>query len=147
MEYTIISGGISGAIDDPYGDEAMAHAEMYYKEIRSFSTDVKRISVNTGIKEEDVLAIKNYLFMDMHLIDGEIRLFDANFHIAESWRRLAFDFKNVESHVFTLLYHELMEMRLVGLGIERQKAHDLTSEKYNYQAESDLFYEKLRSGR
>ena len=35
-----------GAITDTGSKEAMKHAELYYKEIRSFTTDVKKISQN-----------------------------------------------------------------------------------------------------
>lgn len=33
MDDLLISGGISGAITDPFSDEAIAHAEMYYETI------------------------------------------------------------------------------------------------------------------
>lgn len=87
----IISGGISGAITNPDSDEASDHAELYYKEIRKMNTDVIKIVENTDFTYSQILLIKNYLFMDVHEIDGEHKLFDACFEIAESWRRLAFD--------------------------------------------------------
>lgn len=73
-----------------------------------------------------------------------MRRFDSNFAIAESWRRLAFDFQNVKSHDITLLRHEIMEMELVIKGTPQNIAHDITSERYNYPEESKSFYRNLR---
>ena len=67
------------------------------------------------------MLVKNYLFIDVHKLDGGIRRFDASFEIAESWRRMAFDPENIKSHDLTLLRHELMELRLVSEGIHKTK--------------------------
>ena len=48
MDYYLISGGVSGAITDIYSEEADNHAQMYYREIRSYSTDVEKIVENTN---------------------------------------------------------------------------------------------------
>ena len=46
---------ISGArITDIFSEEAENFAEMYYKEIRSFSTDAKKIAKNLGKEEADI---------------------------------------------------------------------------------------------
>lgn len=140
----IISGGVSGAILDEESPEAEKHAELYYEEIRHMHTDVQKIADNTGYTRSQIQIVKDYLFMDEHEIYGEIRRFDSNFAIAESWRRLAFDFQNVKPHDFTLLKHEIMEMEMVIKGLPQDVAHDITSEKYNYPEESREYYRGLR---
>lgn len=58
---------ISGArITDIFSEEAENFAEMYYKEIRSFSTDTKKIAENLGKKETDIKKIKDYLLRIIH---------------------------------------------------------------------------------
>ena len=138
-----ISGGISGAITDPMSDVAIKHAELYYNEIRSFATDIVKISQNTGYSFLQIQLIKNYLFYDLHVLDGEIKRFDPCFEIAESWRRLAFDPKNIQSHDLTLLKHELNEISLVASGLSQEQAHNKTNVLYNYTRESNDYYEKI----
>lgn len=140
----VISGGISGAILDEESPDAEKHAELYYEEIRHMKTDVQRITDNTGYTRTQIQIIKNYLFMDEHELGDEIKRFDPCFTIAESWRRLAFDFQNVKPHDLTLLKHEIMEMNLMINGMDQRTAHDITSERYNYPEESRSYYRKLR---
>lgn len=139
----IISGGISGAITDPYSREAVTHAEMYYEEIRHNHSDVLRIAQNTDFGYEQVLMIKNYLFIDDHFLNGKIKKFDPSFEIAESWRRLAFDPKNIKPHDLTLLNHEIKEMKLINAGYSQDKAHSITSQEFNYAEESKKYYQEL----
>ena len=127
----LISGGISGAITDPYSEEAERHANLYYEEIRKNHADVFRISQNTGIRADQILRIKHYLFLDEHILNGKIKRFDPCFEIAESWRRLAFDPKHIQPHDITLLKHESFEMSMVDAGYPQDEAHEITSQKYN----------------
>ena len=76
-----ITGGISGAITDPYSDDAIRHAEMYYEEIRKNHSDVAKIAHNTSLNYDQVLLIKQYLFFNVHDLEGGIRRFDASFEI------------------------------------------------------------------
>lgn len=80
---------VSGAITDLFSKKADDHAKLYYKEIRKQTTDVDRIAENTGYDKDLIKDIKKYLFEDKHDIDGEIRRFDPDFAIAQSWQRLA----------------------------------------------------------
>lgn len=139
-----VSGGISGAITDPDSDEAIKHAEKYYKFIRKSSTDVEQITQHTGFTYDQVLMVKNYLFVFSHKLEDGVRQFDPCFEIAESWRRLAFDPKNIQPHDRLLLSHELLEMDYVNRGFSQREAHDKTNEVYNYTLESDQFYKTLR---
>lgn len=81
----LIMGAITGAITSPYSVEARRHAEMYYREIRHFTTDVQHIAHNTGYPERVIRKIKRYLFMDEHQLGDTMQKFDAGFEIAESW--------------------------------------------------------------
>ena len=138
-----IAGGISGAITDPLSKRATEHAKLYYEEIRKNHSDVKRIAENTGFSADQIMLVKNYLFLDVHELDDGIRRFDVSFEIAESWRRLAFDPNQIKPHDLTLLNHELMELRLVSEGIPQDEAHVITSRKYNYSRESFDYYQSL----
>ena len=137
--------GIFGAITDTGSEEALRHAELYYKEIRHFTTDVKKIAQNTGFSYEQILLVKNYLFMDKHILekDSEPRYFDACFEIAESWQRLAGMSSEIQPHDIILIKHELMEMELVGKGYSQEDAHLITNKLYNYTEDSDTYYYEL----
>lgn len=136
---------VFGAITNTGSKEAICHAELYYKEIRKFTTDVKKISDNTGFSYEQILLVKNYLFMDKHVLEKgkEPRFFDACFEIAESWQRLAGFSSEILPHDITLIKHELMEMELIGKGYSQEDAHKMTNKLYNYTEESDSYYYDL----
>ena len=139
----IISGGISGAITDPQSERAKAHAELYYEEIRHNTTDVERIAHNIGVDPAQILLIKNYLFMDEHLLGDVIKKFDPSFEIAESWRRLAYAPSDIKKHDLTLIYHELLEQKYMDEGMDQDTAHKKATNRYNYQDESDAYYESF----
>lgn len=140
---------ISGArITDLNSAEADEFAEMYYEEIRHFSTDSKKIADNLGKEESDIRKIKAYLFEDDSLIDpdtGESRQFDPDCAIAQSWQRLM-NGKDIKLHDKTLIEHELLEMKIKqeNPGIDHVKAHELASEKYNYPKEALEYYGNLK---
>lgn len=140
---------ISGArITDLNSVEADEFAEMYYEEIRHFSTDSKKIADNLGKEESDIRKIKAYLFEDDSLIDpdtGESRKFDPDCAIAQSWQRLM-NGKDIKLHDKTLIEHELLEMKIKqeNPGIDHVKAHELASEKYNYPKEALEYYGNLK---
>ena len=140
---------ISGArITDLNSAEADEFAEMYYEEIRHFSTDSKKIADNLGKEESDIRKIKAYLFEDDSLIDsdtGESRQFDPDCAIAQSWQRLM-NGKDIKLHDKTLIEHELLEMKIKqeNPGIDHVKAHELASEKYNYPKEELEYYGNLK---
>lgn len=140
---------ISGArITDLNSAEADEFAEMYYEEIRYFSTDSKKITDNLGKEESDIRKIKAYLFEDDSLIDpdtGESRQFDPDCAIAQSWQRLM-NGKDIKPHDKTLIEHELLEMKIKqeNPDIDHVKAHELASEKYNYPKEALEYYGNLK---
>lgn len=140
---------ISGArITDLNSAEADKFAEMYYEEIRHFSTDSKKIADNLGKEESDIRKIKAYLFEDDSLIDpdtGESWQFDPDCAIAQSWQRLM-NGKDIKPHDKTLIEHELLEMKIKqeNPDIDHVKAHELASEKYNYPKEALEYYGYLK---
>ena len=139
---------ISGArITDIFSKEADEFAEMYYKEIRSFSTDSKKIADNLGKDETDIRKIKAYLFEDDSLLDtetGKYRRFDPDCAIAQSWQRLMAG-KDIKQHDRTLIEHELLEMKIKkeNPDMEHWKAHQIASEKYDYPKEAMEYYGDL----
>ena len=142
-----ISGGISGAITDPDSDKAKKHAELFYEEIRKRTYDCEQIALNTGYDVALIKQIKNYLFYDCHLLENnEIKRFDPNFYIAQSWNRLSSKNKNViDSHDLFLIKHELYESQLLQSGkLNQHDAHIQASKIFDYTFESDLYYEHLR---
>ena len=143
MDY-FISGGISGAITDPYSGRALKHAKLYYDTIRNARDDIVKIARNTGFTEAQIRYVKNYLFLDKHNLADGFRRFDPSFKIAESWRRLAYDPENIQSHDLTLIKHELSELELVLKGVTQEQAHEIVSRHYDYPRESETFYRNLR---
>ncbi len=117
---------------------------MYYKEIRKNRSDVKKISENTGFTYDQVMLIKNYLFIDEHDLGDGVHRFDESFEIAESWKRLAFDPTHIKPHDITLMNHELLEMRLVNDGLSQSEAHIVASRKFNYSEEASAYYRSLK---
>lgn len=144
MEVKSISGGISGSISDPLSPEAQEHAMKYYEEIRHRTDDIMKISLYTGYTPEQILKVKNYLFMETHILSTGIKRFDASFEIAESWQRLADMQEYVQPHDKLLIPHELMEMDLITKGMSQSNAHDKTCEEYNYPRATNEFYGRLQ---
>lgn len=139
----------SGArITDTFSPEALRFAEMYYDEIRSFSTDAKKIAQNLGKNEEDIRKIKAYLFEDKSLYDsdtGEWRRFDPDCAIAQSWQRLMTG-KDIKPHDRTLIEHELYEMDLKKRNPEmsHEEVHAQASKKYDYRKGAEDYYDSLK---
>lgn len=140
---------VSGArITDVFSKEAEQFAEMYYEEIRSFSTDVKKIARNLEKNESDILKIKKYLFEDKSWFDsdtGKWRRFDPDCAIAQSWQRLMIG-KDIKPHDRTLIEHELLEMKIKqkNPNMEHWKAHELAAKKFDYPKEALEYYGNLK---
>jgi SPP1 gp7 family putative phage head morphogenesis protein len=137
-----ISGAISGALN-PNSDEAAEHSDKYYESVRKMKTDVNSIAKNTNFSIEDIQKIKDYVFLDNHdLGDGRIDRFDSDYMMAQSWQRLI-DGKDIKSHDYTLLEHELLEREYEQQGIPHGKAHSLASKKYDYSGEAEKYYAEI----
>lgn len=140
-----ISGGISGAISDPFSKEALEHAEKFYEEIRHRKDDIEKIAKFTGYTSGQILNVKNYLFMDEHILSDGIRRFDPCFEIAETWQRLSDMQEYVQPHDLLLIPHERMERTLVDAGMSQHEAHLETCKIYNYPKETEKFYKELQT--
>lgn len=141
MSENSIKGGISGGITDPYSDEALDHAEMYYESLRKRKpTEVGVIAERTPFTSEQILLIRNYLFINEHELDDGFRRFDCSFEIAQSWQRLSDVNMTIEPHDLTLIEHELLEIRLVQDGLSQREAHERATARYNYTEECFNYY-------
>lgn len=138
----IKAGAISGALN-PYSKRAEEHAVRYYESVRHMTTDVARIASNTGYSTNEIQRIKNFIFMEKHdLGRGKLEYFDASYEMAQSLQRLI-DGKNIQQHDLILLKHEIMENKLVDLGIPQSEAHIMTSKEYNYSREARKYYDTI----
>lgn len=140
-----VSGGISGAISDPLSPEAQEHAVKYYEGIRHRTDDIMKIAKYTGFTPEQILKVKNYLFLETHILSTGIKRFDPSFEIAESWQRLSDMQEYVQPHDKLLIPHELMEMELVTRGVSQSKAHEQTCLEFNYPKATNDFYRILQT--
>lgn len=134
-------------ITDLFSKEAEDFAKMYYAEIRGFSTDAGKIARNLGKSETDIRKIKEYLFEAESLTDpdtGVRRRFGPDCAIAQSWQRLMIG-KDIKPHDRTLIEHELLEVEIKrrNPGISHQQAHELSSQKYDYNKEVLKYYGSL----
>lgn len=135
------SGAISGALN-PDGEKAALHAERYYESVRHMTNDVHRIAENTGIQEDIIQAVKNFVFLEKHDLGGNTpELFTPSYRMAQSWQRLI-DGTNIQPHDLTLIRHEAMEQELMATGFTQAEAHMITSQIYNYGKEAAAFYDK-----
>lgn len=137
---------IYGAITDLSSEDAEKHAKLYYEEIRHMTTDVQKISENTGFSFEQILHIKQFLFLEKHKLGDseEPRLFDECFEIAQSWQRLLSGKEYILPHDIMLLNHELLEMEYICKGLSQEEAHMLTNKRFNYTEASDAYYQNLQ---
>lgn len=139
----------SGArITNVYGKAAEKHAERYYEFVRNSESQASHIAKNTGYDEQAIRDIEDYLFRNLSLYNEDTKqweLFAPDFAIAQSWQRLA-DGKNIQPHDLTLLKHEMYEMEIKRKkpDIAHLKAHEMAQDKYNYQKESDEYYDNLK---
>lgn len=138
---------ISGTIISPLSLAALTHAEKYYEEIRHRNDDVIKIAKYTGYTPEQILKVKNYLFIETHILSTGIKRFDPSFEIAESWQRLSDMQDYVQLHDKLLIPHELMEMDLITKGYSQNEAHEKTCKYFDYPKETNIFYKKLQTER
>ena len=136
------AGATTGA-RNPHGEAAEKHAKQYYESVRKMQTDVQNIAKSTEFSEEDISKVKDYVFNNTHDL-GELGIsrFEPDYMMAESWRRLIEG--KPEPHDITLIKHELLELSLVEQGYSQDKAHIISSQKYNYDKEATAFHGKVK---
>lgn len=104
------------------------------------------MSENTGLPIEVVSAIKSHMFYTYHVLDTGFKRFDPSYEMVESWRRLSDKNKKsaIQPHDITMLKHELCEMQyILSKGCSYDEAHEYTSKRFNYSAESDAYYNRI----
>ena len=75
--------------------------------------------------------------------DGTIRKFDADYDMAESFRRIL-EGKNIKPHDIIMLNHENLELNLMKkYKMVYEDAHDLTDRKHNYKKALDEFLREV----
>ena len=108
------------------------HAVRYYEDIRRRKGDVESIVRNTGFSTEDIELIKRHIFIDAHDLGADIpQRFTPDYDMAVSWQRLI-DGKDIKEMDIVLLNHELVELRLMGQGMDYESAHRMAESEHSY---------------
>nr|DAE80094.1 MAG TPA: minor capsid protein [Caudoviricetes sp.] len=139
----------SGALtmkNDPLGRKREAHAKRYYAEItnRKPYIVINKIAKNGNISKKSAENIYNHVFIERHkFIDGSTHMFDPDYDMAESFRRIL-DGKDIKPHDIVLLKHENLELNLMKkYNLVYEDAHDITIRKYDYQKALDEFLKEV----
>ena len=144
----IQNAGALSSKNDPYGRKREKHAISYYNEIRNRKSKyvVDRIAKNAGISVSEAKDIYEHIFLNEHKFEnGEIKRFDPDYDMAESFRRIL-DGKNIKPHDITMLNHEKLESDLMReYNMIYEDAHLIAENKYNYKKELDEFLERVGS--
>lgn len=105
----------------------LENIESEYENIRMDSTDISRISKNTGMPEWKIQRIKNHVFFEEHKLDSRIGRFDADPEIADAWYRLTEG--NYNKNDIDLLNHEYFESKFEKVyKTDYRTAHNKTEE-------------------
>lgn len=138
----IVSGAISGG-RNPLGEKAKEHAERYYESVRKMKNDVATIARNLDLPEEEIQAVKSFIFLDKHdLGNGTLEHFSPDYMMAESWQRLIDG--SQKPHDVTLIRHEILERQLMNGGLSQEEAHIKASAQFNYSKEAREYYAKIK---
>lgn len=130
-------------IMNPCSKKAMKFAEKFYDEIMCRTDDIWKIAEFTGYTPDQVLLLKNHLFIDEHYFDGHIKQFEPCFEIADTWQRLSDNQKYVQQHDELLIPNVLLETRFILDGLTQYYAHLNACEAFNYPKEANNFYKKI----
>jgi hypothetical protein len=105
----------------------------FYSAMRETSSDIKKISANTGISRKIIERIKNHIFKEDHLLGDRIAKFDPDPDIAGAWNRLIKG--NFVQTDLKLLQHEYAELLIMQRGhVGYDMAHSLVNNVYNWQS-------------
>jgi hypothetical protein len=135
------TGADAGALRDKSSKEQDKFADEYYESIRNrkIATDIAVIAENSGFSQEDIMAIRNHMFIEKHdLGDGRFERFDSSWLQAQAWQRMERNWKTSGDERYRdvdvlMLHHELEELTIMKRrGVNYHIAHDETNEKYNW---------------
>lgn len=93
-----------------------------YETYRNIKSDVPNIARITGFTEEEISAIKEYVFNNEE--------FYPDYDQAQTWDRLRKG-EPIEADII-FIKHELMEMEYRKKGYSYEEAHELTEKVHNY---------------
>ncbi|WP_175413082.1 minor capsid protein [Clostridium sp. AWRP] len=122
----------TGAISPDDFKRRDKHAELYYEEIRNRKSDISTIAKNTGWDIEKIDAVKHHVFLDKHLLNGEMQRFASDYDMAQAWQRLI-DGNNIKDSDLILLNHEYEELTQMKVhNYDYRTAHKVANKKYNW---------------
>lgn len=127
---------------NPCSKKAIKFAEEFYEEIIYRTDDVRKIAEFTGYTVDQVLLVKNHLFIHDHCFGNNIKQFEPCFEIADTWQRLSDSQECVQPHDKLLIPHVLSEIRFIIDGLPQYYAHLNACETYNYPKAANDFYSK-----
>lgn len=124
VEYLYLTGGFF----EKY-EKRIQSAEQYYDSIRNRIDDIEKISNNTHISYTDVEIVKRHVFLENHILDDNVAVFDADYDMAVAWQRLING--TYEDRDIVLLKHELLESQVEkGYNLNYRDAHNIAQKKY-----------------
>lgn len=124
VEYLYLTGGFF----EKY-EKRIQSAEQYYDSIRNRIDDIEKISYNTHISYTDVEIVKRHVFLENHILDNNVAVFDADYDMAVAWQRLINGI--YEDRDIVLLKHELLESQVEKeYNLNYRDAHNIAQKKY-----------------
>lgn len=124
VEYLYSTGGFF----EKYEKRNQA-AEQYYDVIRNRTDDIEKISNNTNMPYKDIECIKRHVFIETHILDEGIGVYDPDYDMAVAWQRLING--TYEDRDIVLLNHELLESRVEkAYNLKYRDAHNIAQESY-----------------
>lgn len=124
VEYLYLTGGFF----EKY-EKRIQSAEQYYDSIRNRIDDIEKISNNTHISYTDVEIVKRHVFLENHILDDNVAVFDADYDMAVAWQRLING--TYEDRDIVLLKHELLESQVEKeYNLNYRDAHNIAQKKY-----------------
>ena len=135
----------SGA-QNPNSLQNQRKAAKMYEQIRKRRTDFINVARNTNLSVEQCKIIKDYAFVNKHILKEGYMAFYPDFAMASSWFRLAeHNGNNIKRHDVIMLYHELYEIKLLidNATMSQSEAHRQAEKKYNYAHACREYYSSL----
>lgn len=140
------NSGALNDVNDPFYEKRTKHAEQYYEQIRNRKPKyiIEKLAKNAGVSHKTAEAVYKHIFVEEHLFkNGEIKRFDPDYDMAESFRRLL-EGKNIKAHDLVMIKHERLELNLMKrYNMVYEDAHKLTNSKHNYQKALAEFVERI----
>lgn len=104
-------------------------AERDYAELRKVPVKElsKAVARSSGVSEAEAETAINHVFYQEHDLDGGRKRFDAEYEMAQSWKRLRSG-DGVQDHDRVLIRHEVAESKLMSSDMPYREAHEKVCE-------------------